>query len=669
MCKFKFKKLLILLFCLLLSSGAFAASKPATMTDLFWKRAWPQMETLYNSQGSKNTARDHALMANAYRFQNKWAQMVDILENYSKNFPASIKPYADMTLILGYEKLNKHHDALNLAEKLYKNAPQDLKYYIALAQYRILKENLKVKDDKRLESALNKMLSSAGTKERQIYTLTRLVSLQGNRTAQALKLLELQSSNKEAAAYLSQLNTPWPNNIKIALGVYYHLAGDSKKAYECLQSVPMNTQGGRKAAYYRAWSLSRQKENQKALNLWGSLALSGNAYAESSVRRLANLAKDKGMREGCMAALERIAKERKGEVQARALLSLSNLMGKGESKQKEILYSRILQSFPNTKYAFDVIWRRGWENLNAGNAAETARLFKIADAPNVTPYRRARVLYWLAHAQKLAGKRNEAEKTLNILKRRYPLSIYGLIALENKIKIIDGDNPKMTIKPSELENWGFIYYARLKLSRPKATAKELYRALKLSRWLGLEESYAEARRLEAILTSGTTLYRNDLEALYPRPFRSQVENAAKTYGVEDNFVWAIMRQESAFRPDAKSYVGASGLMQLMPATAKEEAKRAGLAKYEIMNVNDNIKIGTSHLNTLAKSFSRKEWIMAAYNAGSGNARKWLRDGGERVALDRWIERIRFDETSGYVQRVSANLEIYRLLYDKEKNKK
>ena len=55
--------------------------------------------------------------------------------------------------------------------------------------------------------------------------------------------------------------------------------------------------------------------------------------------------------------------------------------------------------------------------------------------------------------------------------------------------------------------------------------------------------------------------------------------------------------------------------------------------------------------------------MAAYNAGSGNARKWLRDGGDRLDLARWIERIPFEETSGYVQRVSGNLEVYRMLYN------
>ena len=54
-----------------------------------------------------------------------------------------------------------------------------------------------------------------------------------------------------------------------------------------------------------------------------------------------------------------------------------------------------------------------------------------------------------------------------------------------------------------------------------------------------------------------------------------------------------------------------------------------------------------------------------YNAGGGNARKWMKNGGDRLALDRWIEAIKFEETCGYVQRVSANLEIYRKLYGKE----
>ena len=124
-----------------------------------------------------------------------------------------------------------------------------------------------------------------------------------------------------------------------------------------------------------------------------------------------------------------------------------------------------------------------------------------------------------------------------------------------------------------------------------------------------------------------------------------------------------MRQESAFKVNARSWVGAAGLMQLMPATAKEEAKRAGLPNYDLYNANDNIRLGTSHLGWLGKNFARKEYVMAAYNAGSGNTRKWLRNAGANADIAQWIEAVQFSETNGYVQRVSANLEVYRLLYD------
>jgi soluble lytic murein transglycosylase len=147
---------------------------------------------------------------------------------------------------------------------------------------------------------------------------------------------------------------------------------------------------------------------------------------------------------------------------------------------------------------------------------------------------------------------------------------------------------------------------------------------------------------------------------------AQVAAACKKYGVEDNFVWAIMRQESAFRPDAVSHAGASGLMQLMPGTAKDEAKRIGLQKYDICDVTDNVNMGTAHLERLGRSFARVDWIMAAYNAGAGNARKWLADGKQDLTPDLWIEQVRFDETCDYVRKVSGNLEVYRMLYGAKK---
>ena len=653
------KKIFIFLFILLslltLSSFKVNAAENSTrnLKDLFWRRAWPEMEKTFSSIKNK-TPNDYALMANAYRFQNKWPQVVNILEAQRKNFPATVRPYADMILLLAYENTN-NNKALELANSLFKSAPVDLKYYVAMAQYRLYDAR---KDSNNSLASLNRMLANAGTDERKIFTLGKLIDLKNNpnAAAHALQLLDLQPGDKDAAAILERVQKK-NNNIYTALGVYYHSAGNNQKGLEYLKNAK-----GRKANYYRAWCHSRLKENDMALNMWGSLAISGNAYASGAVTRISNLAKDKGMFNKSVAVLERISKERRGNIQARALQALVNLKGSSNPKERDRLEAKILKSFPNTNFSFKVLWDRAWRNLSTGNFEEAVKLFRQCDAPGVTFYRRARILYWLANAQSLAGDYNAADKTLNTLKNKYPLTIYGLLINPNPV-IKNGVNPNLNIKPTELEDWGFVNHAYLKLSRPKASAKELYRALMLSRWLGLEESYSEARRLETLMTSSPTLYRSDLEALYPRPFKNIVDAASKQYGVESNFVWAIMRQESAFQVNARSWVGAAGLMQLMPATAKGEAKRAGLSKYNLYSASDNIKLGTSHLAWLSSNFARPEYVMAAYNAGSGNANKWLKTIDENADLPHWIEAVKFTETNGYVQRVSANLMIYRLLYN------
>ena len=627
-----------------------STSDAATLQDLFWQHSWQELDAAFTSQ-RKHTPQDYSIMANAYRFQGKWSECANILEQHAKTFPAKIKPYADMTLLLAYENLHDNQKALTLSEGLYRDAPADLKYYAALSQYRLYDG---MNDSRNTLNALSRMLNNALTDEQKIYTLSKLVTQTGNKNinAHALKLLELQPGNKDAAQVLAR-SKKLDNNARVALGVYYHSTGNNQAALDSLKNAT-----GRKAIYYRAWANSRLKNNNEALNLWGNLAVSGNSYAASSVTRIANLAKDKGMKESCTNVLKRIARDRRGTAQARALQALVNL---SDQKQKASYESQILKSFPNTNHSFNVLWSRAWESLNSGNPAEAVKLFRQADAPGITYYKRARLLYWLAYAQSQAGQRKDSENTIALLRRKYPLTIYGLIT-KAPIRIIDGTNPNLTLKPSELENWGYIYHAYLKLSRPKAGTRELYRALMLSRWLGLEESYAEARRLETLMTSGNNLYRADLEALYPRPFKQLVDSASQRYGVEQNFIWAIMRQESAFKATARSWVGAAGLMQLMPATAKEESKRAGLARYDLNNPDDNIRLGTSHLSWLSKNFSRPEYVMAAYNAGSGNARKWLKTINDDGDIARWIEAVKFDETNGYVQRVSANLEIYRMLY-------
>ena len=102
-------------------------------------------------------------------------------------------------------------------------------------------------------------------------------------------------------------------------------------------------------------------------------------------------------------------------------------------------------------------------------------------------------------------------------------------------------------------------------------------------------------------------------------------------------------------------------MQLMPGTARSEAKALGMKSHSVYDAEQNITLGTAHIARLMRSYKDVWLALAAYNAGPGNANKWLGD-RKSVPLDEWIEGVRFEETNDYVQKVTANLEVYRALY-------
>jgi soluble lytic murein transglycosylase len=137
--------------------------------------------------------------------------------------------------------------------------------------------------------------------------------------------------------------------------------------------------------------------------------------------------------------------------------------------------------------------------------------------------------------------------------------------------------------------------------------------------------------------------------------------------VDKAMVYAIARQESAFDPRAQSQVGARGLMQLMPATAKRTAERFGVG-YNLDKLLDdpsyNAKLGSAHLSELMQDWKGSLILtFASYNAGGGNVKKWIDAYGDprqaHVDPVDWVERIPFSETRNYVQRVMENLNVYR----------
>lgn len=183
---------------------------------------------------------------------------------------------------------------------------------------------------------------------------------------------------------------------------------------------------------------------------------------------------------------------------------------------------------------------------------------------------------------------------------------------------------------------------------------------------------AGARRLAIGSSLGKQLVRVTPEAdnlwawhcLYPRPYERTVLELEAEHDLPPGLVHALMRHESGFRPEARSGVGATGLMQLMPTTAARVAAELAIEHDpdRLTEVRYNLKLGTFYLGKLLATFDQRPALaLAAYNAGPHAVTRWLSAGGGELPIDLWVARIPYRETRNYVMRVLASFVRYRHL--------
>ncbi len=206
-------------------------------------------------------------------------------------------------------------------------------------------------------------------------------------------------------------------------------------------------------------------------------------------------------------------------------------------------------------------------------------------------------------------------------------------------------------------------YEWLKLGKRSKAAREWHHAL--------AGANPETWQAAAILASRWQWYdqviraafkANKLGAMqdrFPIAFEKAVMKAAKETGLKPASIWSIIRQESAFNQRAVSYVGAKGLMQLMPRTARNVARKLGMGKGRprLFSPSVNIRLGATYLATQKSRFGNLALASAAYNAGPHRVSRWLK----RMPLDdpeAWVEAIPFNETRRYVQQVMAFITVY-----------
>ncbi len=280
--------------------------------------------------------------------------------------------------------------------------------------------------------------------------------------------------------------------------------------------------------------------------------------------------------------------------------------------------------------------------------------------------------YWRARALEAVGELDEARSyyLLNTDSRNY----YGFLAADRI-----GQVYRLTHRPVSYNS-----HAMDKLEKIPAIlrARELL-ALKRSADARREWNYAVARmshpqmltaaRLaaewqwpdRAIQTLALAKYWDDLELRFPLTHQALVINQAQKQNINPAWAFAVIRQESAFTPDAKSHAGALGLMQLMPRTARQIARRLRVRMHStrkaLLNITTNVRLGVGYLKRISDRYNGHPVLAtAAYNAGSTRVKSWLPEAGTRLPADLWIEMVPFNETRNYLKRVLT----YTVIYEK-----
>lgn len=334
----------------------------------------------------------------------------------------------------------------------------------------------------------------------------------------------------------------------------------------------------------------------------------------------------------------------------------------------------------------EAAWELGWILYNNGRFAEAIEALERSSELATSSLERGRGTYWAAMARWRSGDRDGAVRTFQRLVAERPLTWYALLAQSrlrglNVVVSPPADpaprRPAPVVPLPENVRWlralgferegGALLAAQedqLRAHLPRERADEALGLLYLE--MGeAHRAYALAQRHGAGLDhEPTPETRWVWDCAYPRPYAHWVEAAEDRAGLPRHYLYAIMRQESAFNPRDVSNARAIGLLQMIPPTTRRVAQELGIEYREelLFEPEYNIRVGGHYIGRL---FAQYRGVLpravGAFNAGPGAMNRWV-ERWASLETDAFVENIPYDETRTYVRRVLQNLARYRYLY-------
>ena len=328
-------------------------------------------------------------------------------------------------------------------------------------------------------------------------------------------------------------------------------------------------------------------------------------------------------------------------------------------------------------------WKYAWILYRAGKIKTSIATLTTLLEQTDNQYLYPRILFWLGRLQAKAGNHKKSKQSYKQLIKIDPVSYYGLLAhydMKKKIQI------KKTNIQQQIGNSKEYAIARWLLSlnehedvydflQYKADTyhkdNQQTNRIELFYYMVLAKYYLPLFQMAGSLPlkERSDFFQSYAEILFPVTYQKEVETAAQLFNIEKELIYALIRQESAYNPKARSPSDAFGLMQVRPLTAKYIAKQAGI-RYrgvrDLYHPRKNILLGTAFLKKQFKHYDFQFIVaIAAYNAGGVAIQRWLK---QRPITDplSFIEEIPFEETRIYVMLLIRNFIFYKLLTNPER---
>lgn len=340
-------------------------------------------------------------------------------------------------------------------------------------------------------------------------------------------------------------------------------------------------------------------------------------------------------------------------------------------------------------------WLKSWNYYKLGKWEEAKVSFEQMKEQVRDSSDKSRARFWLARSLEQLGKKQEAEQELQTLIKEDPLGYYGVIA----VRELKQDFPPLTLDNKELEGMSLLGIREVEpqmrltaewlisVQEKSAAEKIINSAAEDLRkrnvtneniWLAVSSAYARTGLYLPLFSAigalqpevKDQLLNDHPDLLFPQPFGEIIDAASEKSGTPREFIYSIIRQESAFNPEARSPADAFGLMQLLPSIARTLAQENGLPYSEagdLFKPEINIHLGAFELKTLMKKY-KNQFILAVsgYNANAGAIRGWLKTRYREDSVE-FIEEVPYEETRSYIKLVMRNYVFYQRLLNSQQS--